>query len=115
MATRFHLRRSESRPSTLITVGMPAARVTRHSGLFPAMKNSATSGLTRRDACTLDSSVCTNVSRYLLRTVGRCTSFAPFHSRMPGSTTCGRQYTVTVCPRAVRRLVICSTAVSKPL
>ena len=40
--------RSESRPSTLMTVGMPAPRVIRHSGLLPAMKNSATSGFSRR-------------------------------------------------------------------
>jgi hypothetical protein len=51
----------------------------------------------------------------LLRSVGRCTSSAPFQERMLGSTTWGRQYTVTWCPRAVRRLVICSTAVSNPL
>ena len=42
-----HFERSESRPSTLMTVGMPAARVIRHSGLLPAMKNSATSGRSR--------------------------------------------------------------------
>ena len=89
--------------------------MTRQSGLLPAMKKSATSGLTLRAVCMLDSSVWTKVSRYLLRTVGRCTSSAPFHVVISRSTTCGRQYTVTRWPRAVRRLVISSTAVSKPL
>jgi hypothetical protein len=44
-AVRFHLRRFESSPSMLISVGIPRARVMTHSGLLPAMKNSATSGL----------------------------------------------------------------------
>jgi hypothetical protein len=90
-ATRFHLRRSESRPSTLMTVGMPRARVTRQSGLLPAMKNSATSGCWRCAAWKLASSVWTNVSRYLLRIVGRWTRRAPFHSLKSRETTCGRQ------------------------
>ena len=47
------------------------------------MKNSATSGRVTRAACTADRNVCTNVSRYLLRTVGRWTSSAPLYSRQP--------------------------------
>jgi hypothetical protein len=78
-------------PSTLMTVGMPAARVIRHMGELPAMKNSATSGLTVRAAWIALRNVWVNVSRYLLRTVGRWTSRAPFHWVSRRSTTCGRQ------------------------
>jgi hypothetical protein len=70
---------------------MPAIRVIMQSGLLPAMKKSATSGLSRSDACRLEMSVWTNVSRYLLRSVGRWTRRAPFHSFVRRSTTCGRQ------------------------
>src|SRR6266540_3961159 len=66
-----HLRRAESSPSTLITVGIREPRVIRHIGLLPAMKNSATSGFSLRAAWTEDRNVCVKVSRYLLRTVGR--------------------------------------------
>jgi len=86
-----HLERSESRPSTLMTVGMPAARVIRHIGELPAMKKRATSGLTVRAAWIALRNVWVNVSRYLLRTVGRWTSRAPFHSVSRRSTTWGRQ------------------------
>jgi hypothetical protein len=51
LASVGHLRRSESSPSTLITAGIAAQRVIRHSGELPAMKNSATSGLVTRAAC----------------------------------------------------------------
>src|SRR3954465_12985997 len=84
LASGGHLARVESSPSTLMTVGMPARRVTRHSGLLPAMKNSATSGLSVRAACVALSSVCTKVSRYLLRTVGRWTRRAPRQWRRRG-------------------------------
>ncbi len=91
MASGGHFERSESRPSTLMTVGISAPRVIRHFGLLPAMKNSATSGLSVCAAWTLDSSVWANVSRYLLRIVGRWTSRAPLYSVSRRSTTCGRQ------------------------
>ena len=55
----------------LISVGMPRARVIRQSGLLPAMKKSATSGFSTYAACSADRNVCTNVSRYLFRIVGR--------------------------------------------
>ena len=61
----------------LMSVGMPAARVIRHSGELPAMKNRATSGRVMRAACQADSDVWTNVSRYLFWIVGRWTSRAP--------------------------------------
>src|SRR5947209_15947716 len=77
LATAGHLRLSESRPSTLITLGIEAQRVTRHSGELPAMKNSATSGRVLRATCAADRHVCTNVSRYLFWTVGRWTRRAP--------------------------------------
>ena len=74
-----------------MTVGIPAPRVMRHIGLLPAMKNSATSGRTRRAQCIADKNVWLNVSRYLLRIAGRCTSRAPLCSFRRRSTTCGRQ------------------------
>ena len=114
-ANRFHLRRFESSPSMLISVGIRRARVIRQSGLLPAMKKMATSGFSTKPACTADRNVCTKVSRYLFLIVGRWIRRAPFHSSIAGSTTCGRQYTETSWPRATSRLVICSTAVSKPL
>ena len=77
LANAGHLRRSESSPSTLITAGIDARRVIRHSGELPAMKNSATSGFVTRAAWIADRNVCTNVSRYLFWTVGRWTSAAP--------------------------------------
>ena len=67
-----------------MTVGMSAPRVIRHIGLLPAMKNSATSGCSRaRGVQRASRNVCANVSRYLLRIVGRWTSRAPFHSLQP--------------------------------
>src|SRR3954468_14434458 len=98
LAKAGHLRRSESSPSTLMTVGIPAPRVTRQSGELPAMKNSATSGRTDRAAWPADTKVCTNVSRYLLRTVGRWMSVAPFHSLSVGSTTRGAEQDETLRP-----------------
>jgi hypothetical protein len=65
LASAGHLRRSESRPSMLITVGMPPRRVIRQSGELPAMKNRATSGFVTRAACRAERKVWTNVSRYL--------------------------------------------------
>ena len=55
-----------------------------------------------------------SVSRCLLRIVGRCTSRAPAW-RARRSVMWVRQYTVTSCPRALKRSARCSTAVSKPL
>src|SRR5581483_649038 len=72
LANAGHLRRSESRPSTLITAGIAAQRVIRHKGELPAMKNRATSGLVRRATWIADRAVWTNVSRYLFWTVRRC-------------------------------------------
>src|SRR5258707_14136778 len=71
LARAGHLRRSESSPSTLITVGIEAQRVIRHRGELPPMKNRAASGLVTRAAGTAERKVWTKVSRDLFWTVGR--------------------------------------------
>src|SRR4051794_8769542 len=72
-----HLPRRHSRPSTFMSTRRPDILSNGRTGALAALHRITSRVLVRVTRCSADSIVCTTVSRYLLRIVGRVTSRTP--------------------------------------
>src|SRR5207249_11698441 len=80
-----HLRRWRSRPSTFKTTRVrPERRGRKQEAALIALQTSTASKRSKA-ASTPETRPCATVSRYFVGTVGRTRTFAPRHSRTPGS------------------------------